>query len=67
MDAPTEDYHKLLINKTLILGKFQTVQDPDGFIKLFETYGPIVRFDAMLGKPPMIFLTDPESVAHVST
>ncbi|KAJ8726841.1 hypothetical protein PYW08_015238 [Mythimna loreyi] len=41
-------------------GHLQGIEGVEGSMKLFDLYGPIVRFDSMLGKAPMILLRDPE-------
>lgn len=46
-------------------GDLQSFEKPEVTMKMYETYGPIVRFDKMLGKPPLIFLFEPESCAQV--
>ncbi|KAJ8724864.1 hypothetical protein PYW07_015822 [Mythimna separata] len=46
-------------------GVFSNTEDPEVFSKLIKGYGPIIRLDSMFGKAPMIFLSDPESVAFV--
>lgn len=46
-------------------GNLHGIEGVEGTMKLYELYGPIVRFDSMLGKEPMILLTDPECSAHI--
>lgn len=46
-------------------GSFGDMKDPETISRLLETYGPIVRLDSMLGKPPLLFLSDPDSAELV--
>nr|ULR85605.1 cytochrome P450 [Spodoptera frugiperda] len=46
-------------------GSFGDMKDPETISRLLETYGPIVRLDSMLGKPPLLFLNDPDSAELV--
>lgn len=34
--------------------------------RVFDKYGPLVRFEGALGNKPLIILADPETAAHVS-
>ncbi|KAJ8724863.1 hypothetical protein PYW07_015821 [Mythimna separata] len=46
-------------------GVFTNMEDPKTVTRLTETYGPIIRLDSIFGKPPLLFLSDPESVAFI--
>ncbi|KAJ8724862.1 hypothetical protein PYW07_015820 [Mythimna separata] len=46
-------------------GSLEGIEGVDGTMKLFDLYGPIVRFDSMLGKEPMVLLKDPESCEYI--
>ncbi|KAJ8724865.1 hypothetical protein PYW07_015823 [Mythimna separata] len=46
-------------------GTFANTEDAELVTKLINLYGPIVRIDSIFGKPPLLFLSDPESTAVV--
>ncbi|KAJ8726838.1 hypothetical protein PYW08_015235 [Mythimna loreyi] len=46
-------------------GVFTNMEDPQTITRLAKKYGPIIRLDSIFGKPPLIFLSDPESAAFV--
>ncbi|XP_047023321.1 cytochrome P450 CYP12A2-like [Helicoverpa zea] len=46
-------------------GALEGIEGPEGTMKIFAMYGPIVRFDPMFGKPAMILLQDAEACAQV--
>ncbi|XP_026746058.1 cytochrome P450 CYP12A2-like [Trichoplusia ni] len=48
-----------------LLGELSKIEQNKVTMKLFETHGPIVRFDEMLGKPAMILLYEPECCSKV--
>ncbi|CAH0629045.1 unnamed protein product [Chrysodeixis includens] len=48
-----------------VVGELANFENTEVTMKLFEKYGPIVRFDEMWGKPAMILLYEPECCAQV--
>nr|ASO98056.1 cytochrome p450 CYP333B40 [Spodoptera exigua] len=42
-------------------GTLGNIQDPETIMRLFDKYGPMIRLDSILGKPPLLFLSDPDS------
>ncbi|KAH9627769.1 hypothetical protein HF086_011147 [Spodoptera exigua] len=58
--------NKEVISQTIKRGTLGNIQDPETIMRLFDKYGPMIRLDSILGKPPLLFLSDPDSAELVS-
>lgn len=49
----------------MLTGELRNFEEPDVIQRLYDKYGPIVRFDGMFGMGGMIVIGDPEITAYV--